>query len=413
MSVSPLLAPPPVPSKYDIIPIHASDVSNFLRCRRYWDWSSPTRTNLRHRVELYGVNAPMWFGTGIHYALEHFYNPLISRDPAETFQTWFQLQWFGGEVDENFLKMTYDPKPRVVDAGYGKTVYKIRGLNDLLPDPDQDAWLAYRELGIGMMKFYETYAAKNDDFEVVAAESVFSVPLGFEAIDLREESPNYNKKIEVHLRGKRDAILYYPERRDPRTQFGIHDYKTAAKIDEDYFLKLENDPQCTTYIMASIMEAKEHDLPWTTITDVLYTALRKVYPKPPTITSRGFPSINRNDESCTAEMFLDTVKEIGLIDWYHDDPKAQAYYDFLIEQGDGRFILREPAIRNEHQIKVAYEEAVDIAMEMLDPKTKIYKHPTGSSMCTRCAFRAPCLAKDDGSDWKGMLVQGYEQNRDR
>lgn len=411
MSITPLVAPPEVPSKYDIIPIHASDVSNFLRCRRYWDWSSPTRTNLRHRVELYGVNMPMWLGTGIHHALEYMYNPLLKRDPVETFQTWFQLQWFGGEVDENFLKMTYDPNP-MPKRKIG--MYQVRGLNDLLPDPDQDEWFALKELGIGMMEYYKTYAAKHDDFEVVAAESVFSVPLEFEAVDRREESPNYGKKIEVHLRGKRDAILYYPERKDPRTQFGIHDYKTAAKVDYDEIkLKLENDPQCTTYIMASIKEAEQHDLPWKTVTDIKYTVLRKVYPKPPTITTRGFPSISRSDESCTAEMFLETVKEIGLIDWYHNDPKAQAYYEFLLEEGEKRFIYRESAIRNEHQIKTAFEEAQMVASEMLDKELKIYKHPTGSSSCTRCAFRAPCLAKDDGSDWKEMLVQGYEQNRDR
>jgi len=399
-----------IPNKYDIIPVHASDIASFMRCRRYWNWSSPTRSNLRRTVELNGINVNLWFGNGIHYALEHYYNPILKRDPVETFKTWFAMQWHGGEIgkDDDMLDQVYDPYPKETPLGW-----EVRGLQDLLPRGDEEEFADFLTLGVGMMEFYKTYAADNDDFEVVAAESKFSVPLEFESVDIREESPNYGKKIEVHLRGKRDAIVFYPERKDPRWQSGIMDHKTAAKVDEDYFLKLENDPQCTTYIVASVYEARTFDYPWTDIRDVLYNTLRKVYPKPPTILKSGFPSINRQEESTTAKMFVDCVKDVGLIDWFHEDPKAQAYYEYLIEKGDKVFIQREPATRNPHQIAVAYRELQDVAQEMLDPNTKLYKHPSGMSYCTRCQFRTPCLAMDDGSDWQEMLVQGYEQNRGR
>lgn len=400
-----------IPDKYDIIPIHASDIASFMRCRRYWHWSSPTRSNLRRRVELSGIHPALWYGSGIHYCLEKFYNPILRRDPVETFQAWFELQWNGGIVlvtEEDMLDQVYDPWPIPTDTGW-----EVRGLQDLLPQPDEEEYLAYRDLGIGMMTFYKDYAARNDDFEVVSAESRFSVPLGFESIDVREESPNYGKKIEVHLRGKRDAIAYYPHRKDPRWQYGLIENKTAAKIDEDYFLKLENDPQCTTYIVASVYEARQGDYPWTDIRDVLYNALRKTYPKPPTVLKSGFPSLNKQEESTTAQMFVDCVRDIGLIDWFHESEKAQGYYEYLIEQGDKVFVQRDHAIRNPHQIEVAYKELQEVAGEMLDPNLKVYKHPSGMSYCTRCQFRVPCLAKDDGSDWQEMLVQGYEQNPGR
>jgi hypothetical protein len=112
-------------------------------------------------------------------------------------------------------------------------------------------------------------------------------------------------------------------------------------------------------------------------------------------------------------MFMDTVVDMGLEDWYHNDLKAQGYYEYLLENGDKTFIEREPATRNPHQIKVAFDELVMVAKEMVDPMVNTYKHPSGSFTCTKCSFRAPCLAKDDGSDWKEMLVQGYELNRDR
>ena len=90
-----------IPGKHDIIPIHCSDVASFKRCRRYWAFSSPTRQNLRRRVDLYGISMPLWFGTGIHYALEMFYNPTLRRDPVESWETWFDYQWNGGVVTES------------------------------------------------------------------------------------------------------------------------------------------------------------------------------------------------------------------------------------------------------------------------------------------------------------------------
>ena len=116
ISVEIQLRQPEIPSKWDIIPIHTSDIANFKRCRRYWDWSSPTRTNLRHKVEIYGINFPMWFGTGIHYGLEKYYDPILKRDPIESFLTWFQYQWEGGIVGEEWLNLTYDIHPRIYDT---------------------------------------------------------------------------------------------------------------------------------------------------------------------------------------------------------------------------------------------------------------------------------------------------------
>lgn len=408
-----LAVPPAKPSKYDIIPIHASDIASFKRCRRYWDWSSPTRTNLRRKVQYHGINVNLWFGSGAHFALERYYNPILKRDPVESFLTWFKLQWEGGKIPEDELEYTYDVNPSLVSKGTKKNpaMYEIQGLRDLLPSPDEDEFMAFKDLGVGMMNFYKEYAAREDDFEVVAAESTFSIPLGFERLDIREESPNYGKMLEVHARGKRDAIVYWPDRPTKR-QYGIFDHKTASKVDEDYFESLENDPQFSTYIWASVTEAEIHDLPWKHIEDVVCNALRKVYPKPPSITTRGFPSLDRSKEGTTAQMFSDTVRDLGLIDWFHDDPKAQGYYEYLLAEGDKVFIQRDFARRNVHEIKATGEELRMVAMDMLD-EPRIYKSPSRLGYCTRCQFRAPCLSKDDGSDWKGMLADGYELNRDR
>lgn len=426
--------PTEVPSKWDIIPIHASDVSAYKRCRRYWDWSSPTRTNLRRRVDITGVDIRLWFGNGIHYALEMYYDPLLQRDPVESFMTWYEYQWNGGIVTEDWLDRTYDLHPqKMVDDGVVDFVdanlpshlknmgmkavgtWKIRGLRHLLPNIEvvQDEFEAHRVLGIGMMNFYKEWAAKNDDFVVVAAESVFSVPLGFSSVDRREDSPNFGKKLEVHARGKRDAVLYFPE----WDKYGIIDHKTAIRVDDDYFKKLEKDEQVTQYLWATMMEAKMNpSLPWygEMVDRCLYTGLRKVYPQPPVPTYKDTRLSLAKDAPTTADLFEAALESNEVwAKWYLGSEDAQKYFQYLVEQGDRQFIVREEVWRNNYEINNFGKHLVAIAKEMLNPKTVIYPNPSGSWLCTGCQFRAPCVAADDGSDWQGMLNDAYEYNRDR
>lgn len=410
-----------IPDKYDIIPIHTSDVANFLRCRRYWNWSSPARSNLRHRVEIYGINTNLWFGSGIHYALEMYYNPALKRDPVEAFQTWYEYQWNGGLVTEDWIERTYDIAPEAwtidtVSEGPEIPLWKIRGLKELLPDPSHEEFAQLRELGIGMMNFYKDWAPRNDKFEVVAAEAVYSVPLItsegniLTAIDTRKESPHVGERLEVHQRGKRDTIIFDPE----ANQYGLIDYKTASIINEDYFKKLENDAQISNYMWGSQVEAKMFDLPYTIISFIDYQAMWKVYPHEILVLSDGVsPSLDKAKQSCTAEMFADYIKNSGMTEWYDDNPKAQAFYEMLVREGDTRFINRHRAYRSQAALRTTGQELAMIAEEMLSTSLKIYKRPSGDMSCTRCVFRPPCLAMDDGSDWPNMIANGYEENRGR
>lgn len=425
MTIEVVTRPVAIPSKYDIIPIHGSDVASFKRCRRYWDWTSPTRTNLRRSVGIYGIYMPLWFGTGIHYALEQFYDPLLRHDPVESFLTWYQYQWEGGVVGEEWLERTYDIHPRTLspaelvergpyeDTDKSQPRHVIKGLQDILPNPEavEDDFQHHKELGVGMMTFYKDYAERVDDFVTIANESTYSIPLGFEAVDTREESPNYGKTLEVHARGRRDAVIYFPE----IDRFGIIDHKTAARIDEAYFAKLTKDEQCSNYLWATIQEAALYDLPWKDgkVDRVIYNAIRKNFPQPPTLLKNGSPSINRQTEGTTADLFQAAI--IGnenLEYWFKTEPKAQAYYTYLVEQGDSLFVQRDIVLRNKYEIAATGDHLHMIAQEMLDAP-HIYPNPTGEFRCITCAFRAPCIAADDGSDWQGMLSDGYEQNRDR
>src|SRR5215831_5030945 len=413
---------PEIPDKFDIIPIHNSDRASFKRCRRYFDWTSPARQNLSLRADINGINTDLWFGTGIHYALEQFYTPGLRRDPVESWKTWFNIQWRGGEVTEDWLDKVYDlnPQPSLRQKGHWvldvEKVWRVRGLEDIIPDVDEYEYDELRVLGEEMMSAYKDYAARVDGFEVLVAEHDFSIPVwDFEnncilkAIDIREQSPNYGKLLEVHSRGRMDGIWAKPS-----GKLGVIDHKTSSRIDEDFFEKLETDEQVTSYMHAAEVEAKYYNLPYAgeAMEECIYNVLRKVYPKEPTMVRGGLFSVNRNEESPTYEMLMAFIEENG-IDVESLDEKHKNYIAYVRDVGDDQFFIRKLVRRNRHQLANAGYRLYLEAMDMLDPGLRIYPNLRNDYQCLRCAFRAPCLAREDGGDWEQLIQDNYTRTRDR
>lgn len=425
-----VVAAPVVPDKYDVIPIHASDRATFKACRRKWDWSSPARMNLTPRADVLGVYVPFMFGTGIHYALEHYYTPApgISRDPVETFKTWYDIQWNGGVVTPDWLDLVYDlkPQPATTEGITGETpaLYKVRGLREILPEgsDNYDEIEQLLELGVGMLENYKRYAAENDGFTPIMSEATFSVPVWdyandciLTAIDMREQSPNYGKELEVHARGKRD-MLYVK----PNGKLGLYDHKTADTMEDPINLanRLDSDEQITQYLWATEVEAQYYDLPHKgqPIEEAIYQVLRKAVPRPPTVVRGGLFSVDRKNESTTIEMLQDWMQAAGIS--YMDLPeKHQGYYDWLREVGDEQFILRKIVRRNRHQLKNAgyrvYQESLDMLRIAQSSEDLIYPNLRRDWSCLNCVFRPPCLAKEAGEDWQYLIRENYSENRDR
>lgn len=448
---------PPRPSKWDIIPIHSSDRASFKFCRRQWLWSSPAKFNLIPRAEIYGVDKNLWFGTGIHQALEAYYNPVFSRDPVEAWLTWFELQWRGGIIDADEVKAFADRNPQPIYRRTGEGAqadilnnvepeYHVDGLCDILPDfgsDNEELFMGLKDLGVGMMNFYKEYAEANDNFRVISLEHDFSVPVinsdgeVLYAIDKRKMpedwEPNFDVGNEfgplmkntlpqydgyastephlmkqVHVRGRMDMILQEQE----YGRYGIMDHKTASRVGEDYFRHLELDEQCTSYLAFGQLEAQIHDLPYKQLEFITYQALLKGYPKPPTITSRGLPSLNRNDETTTAELFAKCIMELGLEPIFKVDQKMQNYYTWLLAEGDERFIQRNDTWRNQMQRQNAMTRLYYEAQDMLNDPVP-YPNPSKNYSCINCKFRTPCIAAESGDDFMAMLKDGYMPNWDR
>jgi PD-(D/E)XK nuclease superfamily len=384
---------------------------------------------------VHGIRINLWFGAGIHKALEAYYNTGLKKDPEIAFISWFDLEWNGGRIHESELPEYVDRNP----MRYADGSLKIEGLRDLLPSPDEELFMQHKELGIGMMRFYKNYAAREDNFSVIGTEHNFSVPIlkpdgqPLYMVDTRvmpegwepsnEENvfgPLMRRKPatitssegwlkQVHARGRQDLLIQDNE----SGRYGIIDYKTTSRLDDDYFRHLELDEQCTTYLTLGEVEAKLYDLEYNELDFIIYQAMLKAYPKPPTITSRGFPSIDRQSESPTAKMFEECINSNPA--WrsmYDHDVKWQNYYTWLLELGDKRFVHRKDVWRNRIQRRNAGVRLYYETLDMLNNPVP-YPNPSKNYGCLNCIFRAPCIAVEDGSDFEAILADGYMQNWDR
>ena len=427
------------PDKWDIIPLHTSDRATFKSCRRRWYWSSPAQMNLVPKTSVYGIYKPFWFGTGIHYALQRMYNPALQEDPEVTFDYWYNLQWEGGIIGEHELEEFEDRKPFLGQDGH----WRIEGLCDMLPNPEDEEWEEHHQLGLGMMRFYKEYAEREDDFTVVNTEHLFSVPVLTPEgnalymqdtrtmpddwqISLNPPENNYGPlyrlvntddkfgvqlEKQVHARGRMDLIVQSHK----TEKYVLIDHKTVGHaIDDNYFRHLDLDDQCTTYSWAAEQEARMHGLPYTEIAGIVYQALRKAYPSPPTILEKSMqPSINRATEHTTARLFDKAIAELGLKPVFDNDTKMQAYYTYLVDMGDKQYVWRESVIRNKAQKENAARRLYLEALDMLAPDIRIYPNPTKDYGCLNCAFRQPCVSVEAGYDYEGMISDNYERNYDR
>lgn len=359
----------------------------------------------------------------MHLALEMFYSPQWQRDPVEVFRTWWEYQTKGGFISAIELEAGFAnglPIRWHGDIAEGVTnTYRVVGLLDLLPDPVLEELEAHLELGVGMLEFYKHYADKHDSFAVIAAEHDFSIPLWTPVSTVPGATemfdPLYHDGKPVHYRGRMDLII-----QDLETgRYGIMDHKTAAKAEgEQYIRKLEKDEQCTSYMWAAEQEAKMYDLEYKKIDFVLYNTLWKGYPRPPQITAatknfpQGRPSIDRS-QMTTPGLWYAAVKERGLEEWIAENENVKAYAQYLIDAGDSMFIRRDMVRRNRYEIESCGSRILDEVHDMLAPDIRVYPNPTSNYRCLNCAFRLPCIAKDDGGDYEQMLEDGYESNYDR
>jgi hypothetical protein len=370
-------------SDFPSLEIHTSDRVLYRRCRRRWNWSSRIRENL---VPVDSQASPaLWLGSGVHFGLEdyHGYNR------------------FG------------DPRDALI--AYHKAWKKSE-----LP-PDDDVWL---ELGVVMLQHYvERWLPQHGHIGQTLwidgepqVEVVVQVPLGMWIwLPADREDPSYGTVVYEEPRYEEgwfeivydmtfDRVLL-----DDHDRIIVEDYKTAAK--EFDTARLELDSQVGSYLWGGAL------LYGRAIEGACWTQFIKAVPQP----LRWLEKKQRFSVDKSQRTTLSMARE-QLVEHYGKGKVPDFYTDFLNElaadetpEGD-RFIKRSVIYRNEanaaSEERKLYQEIGEMlrAFRPADHPNALplYNNPTRDCSWD-CAFRAPCIALDDGSDADSILSEDYEQ----
>lgn len=312
-----------------------------------------------------GVAAPLWLGSGFHFALEDFHG----------------FNKFNG-------------------ARRAFRAYNRAFKGDQLP-PDHEDQV---ELGEGMLKHYtRDWLPRRNEYQTLWVNGEPQVEVTV-LIDITPLLPPQALK----WLGDRGPVIYKVtfDRvvTDSEGRIWILDYKTAAKFET---LNLETNPQVTTYDWAGRI-FYERD-----IEGIIWQQFKKAVPKVPVPLVRGGFSQNKQQHTTYA-----TYRR-ALIERYDKVPNA--YREFLnyladLETPDSdEFIRRDLIRRNASFAAAEQEKIVQEVTEMLRPGLPLYPNPTRDCSWD-CPFRSPCLMKDDGSDYQDYLndnyiqVQGYDDS---
>ena len=349
--------------------IRTSDRITFKQCRRKWGWSSHLKRNLAPKH----LAAPLWFGSGIHFALEDFHGYNRFDGPDRAFLAYCIAT---ARQDTRLLP---PEAQELMDLGQKMMNYYTK------------YWLRFR-------KSMPTYWAPNPQ----TGESEPQTEVNFEIAVPLEENPQLATYVKEH---GADCLLYcgtidrvsYDQEEDG---LWIEEYKTAARYEQFHF---QTDPQVTTYCWAA---SHVYDKP---ILGVRYLQFIKQAPEPPRILASSGKISTASNLVSSYPLYLEALER-----YYGDADKApKEYHQKLAEIGRAedehgdRFIRRDIVRRNTHACNA---EAVKILLEaedMLNPSLPLYPNPT--RMCPRmCSFLAPCVTMDDGGDWEYELEQEFD-----
>lgn len=355
-----------------IIEIHTSDRGLYKRCRRKFGWASTLRDNL---VRIGPDHKAFFIGTGFHFALEDYWGYRRFAHPAMAFAAYYDAQ-----------------KP--ID----------------LPDDADEAL----ELATGMLMYYVDHWLEDhpEPFETLMVNGVPQVEVEV-AVDITDllfegsypDNDWLNEALKWHGAEKVHYVTTYDRVVQDRHEriFGF-DYKTAAAFDE---LNLQTNPQAGAYDWS--LNLFYVPLGYT-LGGIVWQQHKKAVPVAP---KRVYVGTKKEafslaaDQTTTYRVYKKTV-----IDHYGTIPEK--YNNMLAMLGDmqdedgDNFVRRDILRRNDKQREVEQGKIVAEVLEMLDPDLPLYPNPTTECKWD-CAFKEPCLAMDDGSDFQHMLDTSYKQ----
>lgn len=335
--------------------LRTSDRTSFKRCRRRWGWQSHLRGNLAQREGI----APLWFGSGIHYAMEDFHGYKRYDHPIAAF--------------EAYVKATYKQS---------KATGKQLPFN----------WPELVVLGRGMLSYYaDTWLNARDPLKTFVWGGKPQVEVNVR-VEVPFSSPHYDH---IYYAATFDRVVI-----DEHGFLYIVDYKTAKRIQTQFY---QTDPQISSYCW---LASRLYDRP---IGGFIYQQHRKDVPVEPRILGDGTISIARS------QLTTHRAYRKALIKLYGEVLKAPSqnveflnWLNSIESASQDRYIRRDWIYRNEYQIE---SEGTKILMEcadILNPDLPLYPNPV-RECGNMCPFNNACVSMDDGGDWEHELAIGFTQ----
>lgn len=394
----------PLAATQEVLDISATEREQFRSCRRRWKLQ--TLDNLEPK-------RPRWeltFGTGMHEALEKYYN----------------LRAAGGNTNALL------GAKQALNAWY-KRELALAGQNAVtVPEGIESDEVTLEDLvtmGYEMLDHYDTFdrASSVNLGNVLAIEGHIPMEVDLKAKKVQQYigslsrdvammhgrhmvpilNPNTGKKLprSPWLSGRIDLLTYDAS---PGRGLWIVDHKTLARPASDRGLDFDDQVTAYCYIVWR----------WTGIIPrgVIYNVLIKDVPKEPRILKDGSLSTAK-DQRTTPDMYRDALREHGLLDkrgTVTSDKHAECM-DALLARGWDPFFQRMTVSRNEEQLRAFERYLVEEYKDMRKVRSKLemqYPNPSAYK-CGYCPVNRICQAMSDGSDVEYITEHEFQQGIDR
>lgn len=345
--------------------LRTSERNLFKRCQ--WAWER----NYIDRLENANRFSPaLWFGTGIHLALEKWYIPGAERGvhPVETWKAY---------CDEARADTTY--------------------INTYL-DGDFSEAVTALELGTAMLDNYVKEYGLEPHLEVISAEQTFNVGIRYDEAkmdgDIARFDPavgDYVGTFDLVARDTRDGKVY------------LWDHKTAAQLGSSATQYLPLDDQAGAYMAVANHTLHEQGLlgPDERISGIVYNYLVK---RKPDLRPRNADGYCTNKPQ--KKHYIAALEGDGLAKMKLDDLQRLAEEQGITVLGEvssqqpspllERKVVHRSAWQNRSQIKRIGEDMKHMSL-VRNNLLAATKTPTRE--CGFCQFRDICELDEQGKDW--------------
>ena len=348
-----------------VVHIRNSERGTLNKCPQRWWW------NWREGLQPKETAKALWFGTGIHLALAHYYGPGKKRRKD------FIDLWETYAVDE---------------AAYVRTVGAL----------DETVWVEAKDLGITMLQGYRDHYQGDKNWHVVGTEQEFSVRIPFnEESVARQHWGDY-----FILNGTFDGVYYDLDDK----KFKLMEHKTAGTVSIGH---LPMDNQAGTYWATA--QTVGLNAGWLkkgqNISTITYNFLRKGLPDDRPKDAQGY-SLNKP----TKQAYIDALDDHVVWD---EGPRGGIKYPTIERMEElakelGIVVLGERS-KNQpaplfvrHPVKRKPRERVTQIQRLKDEVDRMALYVLGDlavtkspsrDTCPMCPFKEMCELHEGGVDW--------------